>query len=129
MPVYQYNAVTIDGTKKSGTMEAENPQRLSERLKEQNLYLSNFKEKSSGSFTKSKKLKSMELADFCRQVGTMVGSGVVIVRAVNIIMNRDGLDKKIKGVYSALYSDLKQGLSLSEAMEEQNGTFKSVFGD
>jgi len=123
VPVYQYNAVTIDGTKKSGTMEAENPQRLSEKLKEQNLYVSNYKEKSSGSFTKSKKLKSMELADFCRQVGTMVGSGVVIVRAVNIIMNRDGLDKKIKDIYSALYGDLKQGLSLSEAMEEQNGTF------
>lgn len=123
MPVYQYNAVTLDGTKKSGVMEADNPERLTERLREQNLYISDYKEKSAGAAIKSKRLKPMELADFCRQVGTMVGSGVVIVRAVNIIMNRDGLDKKIKGVYQGLYGDLKQGLALSEAMEEQKGTF------
>lgn len=126
MPVYQYNAVTLDGAKKSGTMEAESPERLTEKLREQNLYVSDFKEKSSGSVAKSKKLKPMELADMCRQLGTMVGSGVVIVRAVNIIMNRQGLDPKLKEAFGALHGDLKQGYSLSEAMEAQNGAFPQM---
>lgn len=123
MPVYSYNAVTLDGTKKSGTLEADNPQRLAERLRDQGLYVSDYKVKGGATTLTKSKLKSTDLSDMCRQIGTMVGSGVVIVRAVDIIRNRDGIDKKIKAVYDGLYNSLKAGLSLSEAMLEQQGTF------
>lgn len=123
MPVYQYNAVTLEGAKKSGTMEADSPQKLTERLKDQGLYVSDYRVKGGSKSLTKAKLKATDLADMCRQIGTMVGSGVVIVRAVNIIMNRDGIDPKIKAVYIELYNSLKAGLSLSEAMDEQKGTF------
>lgn len=125
MPTYQYNAVSLQGEKKSGVMEMDDVQKLSEKLREQNLYLADYKIKATGkSFSmKSKALKPMEIADFCRQIGTMLGSGVVIVRAVQIIMKRDNIDKKSKAVYEALYTSLRQGLSLSEAMQEQEGVF------
>lgn len=121
MPVYQYNAVTIDGQKKRGSMDVEDAQRLNEKLREQDLYLvdckMNAREKSGG-----RRLKPMELSDFCRQIGTMLSSGVVLIKAVKIIMERD-MDPKIKAVYSKLYQSLKQGMALSEAMEEQGKVF------
>ncbi len=121
VPTYQYNAVTLDGEKKRGTMECDDPQRLTEKLREQNLYIVDYKINSSAR-SKGKKLKPMELADFCRQIGTMLSSGVVLIKAVKIILERD-MDPKIKNVYTNLYQSLKQGLSLSEAMEEQEGVF------
>jgi len=123
VPIYQYNAVTLDGTKKSGTLEADSPQKLTERLRDQGLYVSDYRIKGGAKTQTQSKLSAVELTDFCRQVGTMVGSGVVIVRSIDIIRNRDGIDKKIKPVYDNLYNSLKAGLSLSEAMEEQGRTF------
>lgn len=121
MPTYQYNAVTIDGDKRRGSMDVDDAQRLNEKLREQNLYLVDCKVASNGGYL-SKKLKPMELSDFCRQIGTMLSSGVVLIKAVKIIMERD-LDPKIKAVYSKLYQSLKQGMALSEAMEEQGNVF------
>ena len=100
-------------------MEADSPQKLTERLKDQGLYVSDYRVKGGSKTLTKAKLKAPDLADMCRQIGTMVGSGVVIVRAVNIIMNRDGIDPKIKAVYTELHNSLKAGLSLSEAMDEQ----------
>lgn len=121
MPIYQYNAVTISGEKKRGTMDVDDTQRLTEKLREQNLYLVDYKVNVSMK-SKGKKLKPMELSDFCRQIGTMLSSGVVLIRAVKIIMDRD-MEPKIKAVYTNLYQSLKQGLSLSESMEDQEGVF------
>ena len=126
MATYTYNAVTLDGVKKSGTMDADNPQKLAERLRDQGLYISDYKVKGGAAAVTKSKLKTDALADMCRQIGTMVSSGVVIVRAVDIIRNRDGIDKKSKVVYDALYNSLKSGLSLSEAMEEQQGVFPKM---
>lgn len=126
MPVYSYNAVTLDGTKKSGTLEADNPQKLAERLRDMDLYVSDYKVKGGSKTLTKSKIKATDLSDMCRQIGTMVGSGVVIVRAVDIIRNRDGIDKNIKGVYDDLYNSLKSGMSLSEAMEDQGSTFPKM---
>ncbi|MEG1180023.1 MAG: type II secretion system F family protein, partial [Oscillospiraceae bacterium] len=121
MPNYQYNAVTLSGEKKRGTMDVDDAQRLTEKLREQNLYIVDYRISSAGKH-KGKKLKPMELADFCRQIGTMLSSGVVLIKAVKIIMERD-MDAKLKAVYTNLYQSLKQGMSLSESMEEQEGVF------
>lgn len=122
MPIYRYNAVTIEGEKSSGSIEAESSQNLSEKLKEQGLYLVDSREKTVMGGSKGKKLKPMELADFCRQIGTMLSSGVVLIKAVKIIMERD-MPPKMKNIYKELYQSLKQGMSLSESMEQQKGVF------
>ena len=124
MPVYSYNAVTLDGKKKSGTLEAENPQKLAERLRDMDLYVSDFKVKGGSKTLTKSKLKATDLSDMCRQIGTMVGSGVVIARAVDIIRSRQGIDKNIKEIYDGLYNSLRQGMSLSEAMADQGNTFQ-----
>lgn len=121
MPIYQYNAVTIDGQKRHGSMDVDDLQRLSEKLRDKDLYLVNHRLNSKAK-ARGKKLKPMELSDFCRQIGTMLSSGVVLIKAVKIIMERD-MDSKIKAVYNKLYQALKQGMALSEAMEQQGNAF------
>jgi type IV pilus assembly protein PilC len=126
VPVYSYNAVTLDGKKKSGTLEADNPQKLAERLRDMDLYVSDFKVKGGSKTLTKSKLKATDLSDMCRQIGTMVGSGVVIARAVDIIRSRQGIDKNIKAIYDGLYNSLRQGMSLSEAMADQGNTFPKM---
>lgn len=121
MPIYKYEAVTLSGEVKRGTMEAEDIERFNEKLREQKLYPVKQKVVNEAK-SNSKRLKPMELADFCRQIGTMLSSGVVLIKAVKIIMERD-MEPRIKNVYTNLYQSLKQGLALSEAMEEQRGVF------
>ena len=126
MPTYQYSAVTLTGEKKSGTMEADDASKLADKLRGDNLYLADYSikaEKGKGFSLKKKELKPMELADFCRQIGTMLGSGVTLIRSVSIIMNRDNIDPHVKETYANLYTSLKQGLALSEAMEDNAGVF------
>lgn len=66
------------------------------------------------------RLKTTEIADFCRQLAAMLSAGVPLIRAINILMKRD-LKPRVRSVYTALYGALQAGVPLSEAMEQQGG--------
>ncbi|MCD7772637.1 MAG: type II secretion system F family protein, partial [Ruminococcus sp.] len=59
---------------------------------------------------------------FCREISTMLASGISLVRAMNIINNRD-LTPKLKYAFGELLSSIKKGIALSDAMELLGKTF------
>ena len=63
------------------------------------------------------------LADFCRQLGTLLKAGVSLVRSLNIIANEIGVRSTDKETYQNLLNSIRQGIPLSEAMDEQGRTF------
>lgn len=71
------------------------------------------------------KLKLKELSDFSRQLGTMIGSGVSLIRAISILVQRQK-NPKIKAIYTDIYRKLQQGMTLSYAMEEQGKAFPEL---
>ncbi|MEG1429583.1 MAG: type II secretion system F family protein, partial [Hydrogenoanaerobacterium sp.] len=123
MPIYKYIAKSIPGKTIHGTLNVHDEDELQKTLSEQNLFLLMSQEvKKSENGTR---LRPLEISDFCRQIGTMLSSGVSLVRSVDIILQRD-LPPRARLAYMALFRNLQKGISLSEAMREQAGVFPEL---
>lgn len=123
MPVYRYKASNLDGKEVRGQMQAQNKPALREQLQAQSLYLSACSEAEEEKA--ARKLSAQQLADFCRELGTLIGAGVPMVRALNIMAKRD-IPESIKDVYLRVYRAIKQGGMLSDAMEQQPTVFPEL---
>jgi len=123
MPTYRYTAVTVDGSKQKGKTEAAGHEQLTALLAEEGLFLL----KASEQQTKetNKKLKTAEVADFCRQLAAMLSSGVTLIRAMMIIAQRD-VKPHIRKTYLAVVEDLQRGSSLSDAMANRGKAFPEL---
>ena len=71
------------------------------------------------------KLTLKELSDFSRQLGAMIGSGVSLIRAMSILVQRES-KPKIKSIYTDMYRKLQQGQTLSMAMESEGKAFPEL---
>lgn len=125
MATYKYIAQTRNGKKVRGTMEAGTMEELHRNLKEGQLFLISAKEKKDQRNTR-KPLKAKVLADFSRQLSTLVGAGVTLVRALNIIAREESVKPRERAIYEDMLMRIRQGISLSEAMEAQNGAFPDL---
>lgn len=68
------------------------------------------------------RLKKNELSDFSQELSTMIESGISIIKALEIMLRRD-IKLKIKEIYTALYDEISNGMTLSEAMKNQGQSF------
>lgn len=125
MATYKYIAQTIEGKKVRGTMEAANMEELHQNLKDGQLFLISAKEKKDRRNTR-RPFKTRVLADFSRQLSTLVGAGVTLVRALNIIAREESVKPRERAVYEDMLAKIRQGISLSEAMEAQGGVFPDL---
>jgi type IV pilus assembly protein PilC len=122
MPNYKYKAQTLEGKKVSGKEIASNKQELYQVLKDKGLYLVSSDEIKEAKQNK-KRIKTPALADFCRQLGTLLSAGVSLVRALTIIAGEEGLKPQYRVIYVDLLNIIRQGTTLSDAMEQQGEAF------
>ncbi len=124
MPLYQYSAKNIDSKTIRGQRQAPDERQLSNHLRDSGLFLLNWEEIDT-SDSRSSRLKANELSAFARELGTMLSSGITLVRAMEILIQQDN-KPKIKKLYSNLYEDLKQGNPFSETLEAQGNAFPKL---
>ncbi len=120
MPNYQFVAKDLRGKTVKGSLEADSTEALVAGLRENGRYLVSYQiaaEKEQG-----RRMKPRDLADFNRQLGAMLSSGISLLRALEIILRRD-LSPKHQGVYQQLYNGLLVGTPLSQAMADQGRVF------
>lgn len=122
MARFKYVAKDMSGKIHKGTVEAASENALTQQLREENLYLVEAKDLNGAK--KHKKLKAKQLAAFCRELSTLLASGVTLVRALDIISEQEGINKDERDIYKDVLQDLKRGISLSDAME-----YKECFPD
>lgn len=124
MDIYRYRAKGFDGKVVKGTMKVNDSDELYKLLKEDNLFLLDCQlvEKK----INTKKLKTKAVSALCRQLGTLLQSGITIVRAFTIMAEREDIKPFEKKIYHDVIVLLKQGVSLSEAMEEQGRAFPEL---
>lgn len=123
MSLYKYTAKTLEGKVRRGTLEAADENRLSTRLRADGLFLISCQVKKADHVYV--RLKAQELSDFSRQIGTMLSSGISLLRAVSIISQRD-LKPYVRAVYQNVYRALQTGVTLGDAMSQQNGAFPEL---
>ncbi len=121
---YTYIAVDMDGNKKKGTMVAENEQELFSALRKEGLFLQTVQNRKEQEELKTK-IKPSIAADFCRQMGSMLDAGVPMLKALEILGERE-LDPKKKRLYFKLHENINKGNSLSEAMAMCGNVFPNL---
>ena len=125
MPSYQYTAKNEKGKTVRGTAAAPSPEALYAQLRTEGLYLIGQREADAGK-SSIRPLKTAQVADFCRSLGTLLTAGVPLVRAFAILGEEEGLDPKAKAVYEAVRTELRKGVPLSDAMEAQAPAFPTL---
>jgi len=92
MPTFAYTVRDSAGVLRNGTSEAENPDVLARRLREQGFVISEIKQTrakkavGSGTFLQNlQRVKLTELSIMCRQFSTMVDAGVSLVRCLAVL--------------------------------------------
>lgn len=122
MPKYKYKAKNEMGKIVKGTMEVADEKALYQYLKSEGKYLISAVD-TEGERKSQGKIKTKVLIDFCRQLGALLDAGVTLVRALNIIADEEGLDPRYKMIYNSILALIRQGIPLSEAMEQQGNAF------
>ena len=125
MPSYQYTAKNEKGKTVRGTAAAPSPEALYAQLRTEGLYLMDQRDAGAGKRS-VRPLKTAQVADFCRSLGTLLAAGVPLVRAFAILGEEEGLDPKAKAVYEAVRTELRKGVPLSDAMEAQAPAFPAL---
>ena len=121
MPSFKYTAKDINGKKVSGTVNSTDENELYSLLKAKGLYLLDSEEVKKKRNTS--RLGSKDVAYFCRQLGTLLNSGISLVRSLTIMVNQEDASANIKNIISDMLMSLKGGESLSYAMTEQGSAF------
>lgn len=124
MAKFIYKARDIESKAFRGELEARDREDAMQHLSEQALFVISLEEKpeQKNRFV----MKSNHLADFCKELSLMLNAGLPMVKAVNIIANGESGSAKAKAVYRRLHKELKGGMSLSDAMNEQGDTFPEL---
>lgn len=122
MAQYRYTAKDMDGNTVKGIAEAASEEALYDTLRAEGKYLVDCRKKG-GDKSGYSKIKTPVVADFCRQLGTLLAAGVSLVRTLNIIAGEADLKPKYAKVYRSVQEAIIQGISLSEAMEQQGRAF------
>lgn len=124
MKSYHVTAIDSSGKTIQDIIAAEDDKDLSQIIKSRSLYLMEYREgiSTSDSITKLG-LKSVVV--FCRQLGTMVASGIPIVQALDMLQAKAD-NKKSKNIFRNIYEEVQKGNSLSKAMQLQKGAFPEL---
>jgi type IV pilus assembly protein PilC len=124
MPKYQFTALDVTNKKIISTVDARDEDDFRRYMRSKNLVPVKFKaldEKKS-----TYRFRANEVSEFCRQLSSMLSSGITAVRAMEIIKDRDFKKVKVKAAYDKLHKDVQQGLTMSEAMKNQGRTFPEL---
>ena len=124
MPMFQYTAKNLEAKKVKGKIEANDRNELVNILRAKNEYLLDCKDitqKEQNTY----KMKLKELSSFSREVGTMINSGVSLIRAMSILVQREQ-KPRLKMIYTKIYTRLQQGYTLSTAMEMEGRAFPEL---
>ena len=121
MPNFRYKAQDAEGKMVAGVLIAADEQDLHERLKQKKLMLIDAKD-----LTKTanyKPLKAKALAEFARQIGTLMRAGIPLVRCLQMLSEDEAVTPYERKIYTDVTKEVMQGVPLSVAMESMRGVF------
>ena len=124
MPRYTFTALDLTNKKINGELDARDDGDLRQLLRAKGLSV--IKYSSAEEKQNFYRLKTNQVAEFSRQVASMLASGITIARAMEILKDRD-FPPKLLEVYDKLHKDVQMGYTLSEAMLLQKKSFPDLF--
>lgn len=121
---FRYTARDRTGATRTGTLDAAEQRLVTAKLREMGYAPVSVTEVKQSSLQKditlpglSNKVGLKDLAVFSRQFSTMIGSGVSLVRSLNILAEQTE-NAKLAEIIGAIRTDVEQGRALSVSMAE-----------
>jgi type II secretory pathway component PulF len=134
MSSFSYQAIDESGTRVSGTIEADSVQSASALLAARGLIPSRVSEEKGGLRLGSARgfrgrqgsVKPAELILFTKQFRSMFRSGIPLIRLLEVIAAQTQ-NSTLKSALEMMSQDIKQGSSISDAMEKYPAIFSSLY--
>ncbi len=125
MKNYAFTAVDLNGKKSRGVECADDCWELVEKLRKKNLFCIKYKELNGENQTEYR-FKTKELCLISRQLSFMLGAGLSLVKALEIL-RENSPDKKRQKALSSVYQEVQKGRSFSESLSAQGDMFPALF--
>ena len=131
MPLYTYKAVTPSGETLTGEMEAPSSDLVIAHIQETGNIPVGAKEVGSGFrletlFRGRRGLSQREIGDITQQLATLLSAGLPLDRSLGLLVELAENDR-IKHTLDKIRDRVREGISLSEAMEERQGVFSRFY--
>lgn len=134
MPLFDYKALTADGKNSRGIVEAENQKAARQKLKKQNLFVTEVAEKTAARQAQQgggvpffgNRVGVKEIATMTRQLASLVKANIPLVEALNALV--DQIEKPaLKVALASVRQDVNEGLSLGKALGKHPKVFDNIF--
>ena len=132
MPLFEYKAVAPSGETVQGTMEAASLDLVILKLQEAGNIPLQARESGSGGFSLGgfslgrRGMNSREVGEFTQQLSTLLGAGLPLDRSLQVLLDLAESDR-VKRTVAEIRDKVREGGSLSDALEEQHGAFNRLF--
>ena len=132
MPLFEYKAVAPTGETVQGTMEAASLDVVVLKLQEAGNVPLQAREAGAGGFSLGgftlgrRSMNTREVAEFTQQLSTLLGAGLPLDRGLQVLLELAENDR-VRRALSEIRDKVRQGGSLSDALEEQHGAFNRLF--
>lgn len=129
MAEFQYKMIGPDGKEKKGHMSAKTKEAAVAALKAEKNTVTYIEEvsglKKGIDFSFGKRVKPRDFSIFCHQFVSIVGAGVTIVDAFNMLQEQTS-NKALQGAVRAVHTDISKGDTLANSMRRQTGVFPEM---
>lgn len=130
MPGYQYKAIGIDGKERKGNLIAASVEQAEGKLKSDGLItislLEDIKAEKHADRKRESCVEAGTLRIFCHQFVTITGAGVSAINALQMLGEQTE-NRILRRSITALVDAMGKGITLSQAMREQDRVFSNLF--
>src|SRR3954467_8074996 len=130
MSTFVFKAFDLAGASTQGEIEAGDKQAVAAQLRSKGLIVVDIEEQKPASagdlLANFKRVKATDLTVATRQLATMVGSGMSLLRTLYVIEEQTD-NEKLKETWVAVRQDVEAGISLSDALRRHPGVFNELY--
>jgi len=130
MPLYEWQGKTGRGDARSGTLKADSEALLRATLRKEGIIVTKVSEKKSGDQTErynpKKKIKTLAVVLFTRQLSTMITSGLPLVQSLEILSNQIE-DKNLRGIVREIKAKIEGGSRFADALRDYPKCFDELY--
>ncbi len=132
MALFEYKAVSPSGETLQGTMEAVSVENVIAKLQEGGNIPLQARPSGEGLFSLSRLklgrqgLNTREVGEFTQQLSTLLGAGLPLDRSLQVLTELSA-NERVERCISDIRDRVREGGSLSEALEAQHGSFNRLF--
>lgn len=132
MPLYEYKAVSPTGETVQGTMEAHSLDLVISKLQESGNIPLKASEAGKSRFGLNqfrfgkRGMNSRDVGEFTQQLSTLLGAGLPLDRSLKVLLELTE-NEAIRRTVTDIRERVRDGASLSEALDAQHGTFSRLF--